>query len=471
MDLQTYLQAVRRRWRVILAAFLATVCAVALGTALADPVYRASTEMYISTVSAENPADLAQGSNFTQRQVATYADVVTTPLVLDPVIDDLGLDLTPAQLAEQITTQAPTGTVLIEISVTDQDPERAETIARAVGEQAVVTLTELDQVSADSLSPVKATIVSPAAVEAAPISPEPARNLALGAVLGLLIGYGAALLRETLDTSVRGEADVKLITDTTVIGGIAYDRDAGRHPLIVQADPHSGRAEAFRTLRTNLQFIDAADRPRSIVFTSSLPNEGKTTTTANLALTMAASGSSVCVIEGDLRRPRLLDYMGMEGSVGLTSVLIGEAEVEDVLQPFRDSLTILGCGPIPPNPSELLGSEAMVHLLHKLEQRFDYVVIDAPPLLPVTDAAVLSKVADGTIVVVGAKVINREHLSRALTMLENVDGHVLGLVMNRLPTSGADAYSYYRDGYRPEAQVKSRKGRKARAKARARSNA
>lgn len=126
-------------------------------------------------------------------------------------------------------------------------------------------------------------------------------------------------------------------------------------------------------------------------------------------------------IEGDLRRPKLLDYMGMEGSVGLTNVLIGEADVEDVLQPFGDSLMVLGCGPIPPNPSELLGSEAMTHLLHRLEQRFDYVVIDAPPLLPVTDAAVLSKVADGTIVVVGAKIVKREHLSRALTTLENVD--------------------------------------------------
>ncbi len=134
------------------------------------------------------------------------------------------------------------------------------------------------------------------------------------------------------------------------------------------------------------------------------------------------------------------------------------------MQPFGDSLMVLGCGPIPPNPSELLGSEAMSTLLHRLEQRFDYVVIDAPPLLPVTDAAVLSKVADGTIVVVGAKIVKREHLSRALTTLENVDAHVLGLVMNRLPVNRTDSYTYYRDGYRPETEEATRRGRKARTK-------
>lgn len=450
MDLTQYLRVVRRRWRTIMATFLGVLAITAVVTSVADRQYRATAQLYISTVSANNPADLAQGSNFTQRQVATYSDIVTSPLVLDPVVDRLGLDLTPQQLAGSITATAPSGTVLIDIAVTDQDPQRALDIADAVSDQLVATLETLDQVDTAQPSPVKATVVAPAAVSSAPVSPQPARNLALGAVLGLLLGFGVGLLRDLLDTSIRGEPDVKLVDEhRTVIGGIAYDKAAADKPLIVQEDPHSNRSEAFRTLRTNLQFVDVSHPPKVIVFTSSLPGEGKSTTTANLALTLANTGSRVCVIEGDLRRPKMLEYMGLESAVGLTNVLIGEAEVEDVMQPFGGtSMYVLGCGPIPPNPSELLGSEAMGSLLADLRGRFDYVVIDAPPLLPVTDAAVLSKLVDGTIVVVGVGIIKREHLSRALTALDNVGAHVLGIVMNRLPTRGADAYGYYYgDGY------------------------
>ncbi|WP_153392877.1 polysaccharide biosynthesis tyrosine autokinase [Ornithinicoccus halotolerans] len=457
MDLHSYLQVARRRWRTIVATFLAVLAVTALVTLLTDKQYQASSEMYVSTVSAEDPTDLAQGSSFTQRQVATYADVVTTPLVLDPVIEELGLDTTPRTLAERISTQVPADTVLITINVTDEDPQQAQAIAESVTRHFVETLRGLDQVSEDTASPVKATIVSPAEVGSTPVSPQPLRNLALGAVLGLLLGFGAALLRDLLDTSIKGEADAKDVTDHTVIGGIAFDKGAAERPLLVQDDPHSTRAEAFRTLRTNLQFVDVANKPKVIVFTSSLPGEGKSTTTANLALTLAATGSRVCIVEGDLRRPRLLQYMGLESSVGLTNVLIGEADVDDVLQPFGNSLWVLGCGPIPPNPSELLGSPTMAELLRNLGHRFDYVIIDAPPLLPVTDAAVLSKVADGAIVVVGAGIIHKEHLQRALTSLHNVGAHVLGLVMNRLPTRGADAYyAYYGESYAPQRQPESR---------------
>ena len=158
------------------------------------------------------------------------------------------------------------------------------------------------------------------------------------------------------------------------------DPDAVKRPLIVEVDPRSPRAEAFRSLRTNLQFIDAANHPRTLVVTSSLAGEGKSTMSANLALTMAQGGSRVCLVEADLRRPKVLDYLGLEGAVGLTDALIGRAEVFDVIQPYGGTnLWVLGAGPIPPNPSELLGSTAMRSILNHLTSRFDYVVIDSPP--------------------------------------------------------------------------------------------
>ncbi len=337
-----------------------------------------------------------------------------------------------------------------------------------MGKQFTTTVADLESVSDSSPSPVKVSIVSAPSTPTVPVSPRPVRNIALGLVLGLLVGFGLALLRDLLDTTVKGEADLPQVTDAPVVGGIPFETDAAKHPLVVQAVPHGLRAEGFRTLRTNLQFIDATTHPRSIVFTSSIAGEGKSTMAANLAMTMAAAGSRVCLIEADLRRPKLLDYLGLDGSVGLTDVLIGQIEVKAALQHFgKGDLWVLGSGPIPPNPSELLGSVLMQRALRELESRFDIVLIDAPPLLPVTDAAVLSTVAGGTVVVVGVGMVDRDHLTKALQSLESVKANLLGLVLNRIPTKGADAYHYY-EGY---ASQTPRERAKERAKDEARNGA
>jgi len=451
VELKDYIRIVRKRWLIILAVMLVVVAGAALATVLSPKVYEAQTRLFVSTSGGSDSGALLSGSNFTQQRVKSYADVITTPKVLDPVIATLGLHTTAAKLGDQITATVPLDTVLIEVAVSNTDPKVAAAVADAVGQQFTLTVADLESVSKGNSSPVKVSIVSAPTTPVTPISPKPTRNLALGVVLGLLLGLGLALLRDLLDTTIKGEKDCAEVTDATVLGAISFDSDAPKHPLIVQVDPHSPRAEAFRTLRTNLQFVDVANQARSMVFTSSLPGEGKTTTTANLAITMAASGARVCIVEGDLRRSRLLEYLGMEGSVGLTNVLIGQAALGDVLQQFGDtSLYILGSGSTPPNPSELLGSPTMIQTLRELESRFDFVIIDSPPLLPVTDAAVLSTIAGGTVVVVGAGLVNRDHLTKSLQSLNAVNGRVLGLVLNRLPAKGADSYYYYREGYAPQ---------------------
>jgi len=465
VELKDYIRVIRKRWQIIVAVTLVVVAGAALATALSPRVYQAQTRLFVSTAgSSSDSGALLSGSNFTQQRVKSYADVITTPNVLDPVIRTLRLNTTAAKLGAQITATVPLDTVLIEVAVTSEDPRVAAQVADAVGKQFTRTVADLESVTRGQSSPVKVTVVSAPTVPTTPISPKPTRNLALGVVLGLLLGLGLALLRDLLDTTIKVEKDCSEVTDLPVIGSIAFDPDATKNPLIVQADPHSPRAEAFRTLRTNLQFVDAANHPRSIVFTSSVPGEGKTTTTANLAITMAAGGARVCVVEGDLRRPRLLEYMGMDGSLGLTNVLIGQAELGDVLQQFTDSsVYVVGAGSVPPNPSELLGSAAMIETLRELESRFDVVIIDTPPLLPVTDAAVLSTIAGGTVVVIGAGRVDRDHLARSLQSLEAVKGRVLGLVLNLVPTKGTDAYYNYREGYAPGSS--SAQNMKARAKA------
>lgn len=462
MELQDYLNVVRKRWRTIALVALVVMALAAAYTIASTKVYSSTTQFFVSTAGGD-VSQLQQGNTFTQQRVKSYAQLIETPRVLDPVIADLGLDASAEKLAEQVTATVPLDTVLIDVEVTADSPQEAASIAVAIGESFPATVAEIEKVSNSQPSPVKITLVKPAEADSTPVSPRPTRNLALGLALGLLAGFGMALIRDLLDTSVRSSKDLEEVTDKTVIGSIAFDEDAASHPLVVQVDPRSHRAEAFRSIRTNLQFVDVADPPRSIVITSSLPGEGKTTTAANLAITLAETGSSVCVIEGDLRRPRLLDYLGYEGSVGLTDVLVGRAEVQDVLQPFtRKGLWILGAGALPPNPSELLGSPNMAGLVDRLTASFDYVIIDAPPLLPVTDAAVLTTVVDGAAVVVGAGVVAKEQLRLALASLESVNGHVLGIILNRVQQKAigsAESYSY---GYTSETERERAKARKLR---------
>ncbi|EWT06971.1 chromosome partitioning protein [Intrasporangium chromatireducens Q5-1] len=466
MELQDYLRVVRKRWRVIAFVTLLVLALSAAFTMMSTKIYASTTQFFVSTSVGDNVAALQQGNTFTQQRVKSYSQLLESPKVLDPVIEDLGLEVTPDTLASQVSSTVPLDTVILEVTVTETSPQQAAKIAASIDKVFPKTIEEIERVQSGEGSPVKVTVVKPADVNPTPISPRPSRNLALGLVLGLLLGFGVALLREVLDTTVKSQRDVTAVTHKTVIGGIAYDGDAPDHPLIVQVDPRSQRAEAFRVVRTNLQFIDVANPPKSIVVTSSLPGEGKSTTTANLALSIAETGAKVCVIEGNLRRPRLLDYLGFEGSVGLTDVLIGRLDVEDVLQPFgRTTLSVMGAGPIPPNPSELLGSANMERLIEALSARFDYILIDAPPLLPVTDAAVLSTVVDGALVIVGAGVVAKDELKHAIDSLDAVNGQVLGLILNRVrEKDGSGAYGSYRYEYVQESERQRAKERRGRSK-------
>lgn len=463
MELQDYLNVLRKRWRIIAFVTLLVIALAAVFTLMTAKVYASTTQFFVTTSGSDNVAALQQGNTFTQQRVKSYSQLLQTPKMLDPVIKDLGLDTTADQLAKQVSSTIPLDTVILEVTVTDKSPEQAAKIAASIDKIFPKTIEQIEQLKSGDASPVKVTVVKEADVETAPISPKPARNLALGAVLGLLAGFGIALLRDFMDTRIKSQRDVEGVTDKSVLGGVAFDPDAPSHPLIVHVDPRAQRSEAIRVIRTNLQFVDVSNPPKSIVLTSSVPGEGKSTTAANLALSLAETGATVCVIEGDLRRPRLLEYLGFEGSVGLTDVLVGRFELDDVLQPFADtSLMILGAGGIPPNPSELLGSANMERLIDVLSDRFDYVLIDAPPLLPVTDAAVLSTMVDGALVIVGADIVDKGELKHAVESLEAVNGRVLGLILNRLQGRDGGGYGTYRYEYVQESERQRAKQRKSR---------
>jgi capsular exopolysaccharide synthesis family protein len=449
VELRDYIHILRKSWVLILVLALVGVGAAATFSILQTPKYSATAKVFVSTQSSGTTSELQQGASFTVQRVKTYSDLVGTSVVLLPVIASLDLGIPAGDLAKQITASAPLDTSIIDITVVDTDPVRAADIANATSQSLTAVVQDFETSQAtDSISPVKLTRAQEASVPSVPVSPNVPLNIVLGALVGLALGVGIAVLRETLETRIRNEHDVEQITDVAILGGIVFDPKAQERPLIVHVDPRSPRAESFRTLRTNLQYLDVGRADRSFVITSSIESEGKSTTGANLAIALADTGARVLLVDADLRRPKIADYMGLEGAVGLTDVLIGRAELKDVIQPWgRNKLYVLPAGHVPPNPSELLGSGRMVHYIAEFNTAFDVVIYDAPPLLPVTDAAILAKGVGGAIIIVAAGRTHKNQLKGAISALDNVGAPVSGLVLTMLPTKGPDAYGYGRYGY------------------------
>lgn len=456
MELRDYIRILHKSWALIVAITLAGMGLGALATIFATPQYQSSTQLYVSVRSeGSQTGELVQGSTFARQIVASYVDVVRTGVVLDPVIEELNLQVSSGELAEFVTASSPLNTVLINISATSSDAQQAADIANAVGESFKdVVQTKLEATNASGQSPVQLTTTQAASVAQVPTSPNPKLNLALGLLVGLALGVGVAILRSVLDTRIHSLHDIEQITEKPLLGGIAFDPDTKTRPLIVHADPRNPRAESFRSLRTNLQFLNVGEGSRSFVITSAGPSEGKSTTSANLAISLAETGARVVLIEGDLRLPKVSEYMGVETGAGLTDVLIGKADLADVMHRWgRGQLYVLPAGRIPPNPSELLGSAAMDRVLAKLNDGFDYVLIDAPPVLLVTDAAVVGKKTSGVIMVVASSRTTKQGFGAAVRTLETAGTNILGVIVTMLPTKGPDSYGYGSYGYGHELEA------------------
>jgi receptor protein-tyrosine kinase len=470
VELQDYLRIVRRRWlSIVLCTAVAVLSAAAL-TSQMTPQYQSSAQLFISSSSSNDSGDAYQGSLFSAQRVASYADLVTGKELAQRVADDLDLDTPAADLAEKVTAEAVPETVLLGISVSDPDPQEAQRLAQAFSVQLADLVAELETPPGEANPVLKATIVDSASLPRDPVSPQPLRNLALAAVLGLLLGLGIAVMRELLDTSIKSTDDIAEATDAAVMAGIAFDPATAKTPLVSALGSHEPRVEAFRVLRTNLQFVDVDNANKAFVVTSSLPAEGKSTTAVNTAITLAQTGQKVLLVDGDLRRPQVAKLLGLDDAVGLTTALVGRVSPDEALQRHETGMDVLTSGAIPPNPAELLQSHAMAELLTELRGRYDVIVIDAPPLLPVTDAALIAAQTDGALLVVRHGRTTKDQLQGAVERLAGVNAHALGVVFNMLPRKGGhDGYGY---GYGyapqpPETTEKTPVAAKARAGARA----
>ncbi len=445
MDLHDYVRILRRNLVLIISLAMIGIAGGALVALTTPASYTSSTQLYVAVGSnAGTTSEMTQGTNFARQAVTTYVSVIPSSIVLDPVIEQLDLAESAEELARRVSASAALNTVIIDVTVTDPSPGQAARIANAIGESfTAVVAQQLEAPTGDRPSPVRIETLQPAQVPLSPSAPNMRLSLALGGLLGLAAGVGIAVLREVLDTRIRTVKDVEEITGAPTLGGIALDPEAKTRPLVVAAAARDPRAEAYRSLRTNVQFLALGGGPAAYVVTSAGPSEGKSTTSANLAIAFAETGARVALLDGDLRKPKVADYFGIEGGLGLADVLVGRVAASDVIQRWgRGTLFLLPSGTVPPNPAELLGSRAMATLMRELKAAFDVIIIDAPPTLLVTDAAVVSRYTNGAIVVAAAGSTTKPRLASAVKNVEAVGSKVLGTVVTMVPTAGADKTAY-----------------------------
>jgi capsular exopolysaccharide synthesis family protein len=299
-------------------------------------------------------------------------------------------------------------------------------------------------------------LVTPAQTPVSPSSPKPVQDGLLGLAAGLALGLGAAFLRDSFDDKLASKEAAEHAGGAPVLAMTpmvpAWRRD--QRVVVVVTDPTSPAAESYRSLRTSLQFARQEGQFRTIVVTSPGVSEGKTATLANLGVVFAQAGERVVLVSCDLRRPRIGAFFDLDEGDGLTSVLLGQRTLQQVLLPVsgHDHLTLLPAGPIPPNPAELLDSTRAGEVFASLRERFDLVLIDSPPVLPVTDAAILSRHADATLMLAAAGQTRRGDLRRAVEKLDQVGATILGLVLNKVSKQTGRSYGYgygYSYEYKP----------------------
>ena len=442
MSLRALLLVVRKhRLLVILPLVLGLAGAVAY-LQVTPRTYQSTAKLFVSTTGSTNVSDLNAGNLLAQQVVTSYATLASTDSVLDGVASDLHLRGSRDALSQQVTASVEESTSVIDITVADGSAARAASIANAVARRLSSVVAALSPTADNRALPIRIAQVQTARAEPKPVSPNVPIDVAAGLMLGLVAGLLAAALREVVDTRVRTATEIEGASGRPTLAEIPFERALQRRPLMADGVPGAGAADAFRSLRTNLRFLDQSGRVRALV-SSALPGEGKSTVTANLAVALATAGRRVVVVDADLHRPRLGAYFGLDDGTGLTDVLIGEIDwVAAVQSAHGGLLDVIPAGALPPNPADLLQSSAMVRLVDNLSDRYDVVLVDAPPLLAVADTSALSALVGQVLLVCSVRKLRRPELMRSLAVIDHAGGTVLGTVVSMVRPSRRESEAY-----------------------------
>lgn len=497
---------VRRKWIVATAVSMA-LCASVLMSALQEPIYEGEAQMLLEPRSGNAVFQQSQelAVQNLDRAIQTEIQVLEGQLVRTRVRDDLGL----GSLPPEVNATAIGSTDVVSVRVRSADPAVARTLADAyvtaytstrrehavddllsAGRELEVKISELQgqvdgidasiaaepqreraamasalaaqrqalinqeatfkerlaQLQVDAaLTTGGASVVRSAETPDEPVVPNPFRDVALAAAIGLVLGLAAAFLIDHLDDSLRAATDLEELGGPPVLAAVPVEPPPDHRPIAI-SEPHAFAVEIFRGLRTNIQFLGLDAPLRIIQVTSGLPGEGKTTTASNLAVVLVQAGHRVVLVDADLRKPQLHETFAVPATPGLIEILLGEL-IELVINHLDHGLDLVTAGGVPPNPSEMLSSTRIATLLSDLAERFDYVIVDSAPILPVTDSIALSRAVDGVLVVAQAGRTSRRHVAETLVRLERVGAPVLGLILNQATTRRGDT-GVYGYGYR-----------------------
>lgn len=429
METAQYLRALGRSWFIVIIALVA-------GGAGGYYVYHHATPLYRSAVRlavAGNGGDETTSRVLATQRAESIAQVANTPPAEQAAATAAGYPgITPG-----VSAVSSTDSPFINLTVEDTNPRRAQAIANSF---AGVLPRVLVQVLGPTDTPVKVTNLAPASLPAAPFSPKRSKDVGLGLAAGLILGIFIALLREVFNRTVRDSDELERLSGLVVLGTVP--RDLPKRLLPAVTDPRSARAEAYRQVRTTLLNVQPGGL-RTIAVTSASLGEGKTSVATNVAAVFSRGGHRVALIDADLRRPRVAAFFGLSPQFGLTEVLSGVATLDQALNVLDDGrLGIVTSGRIPANPSEALGSLGMERVIEQLSEDYEYVIIDTPPVLPVTDASVLAPKVDGVVLVTRMEHTTRDRVKRALASLERVNASVLGVVPNQAGKGTDRDYRY-----------------------------
>lgn len=521
MELRRYWAVIWKwLWLIAIGVVIAGVVAYLVSSGM-EPTYRATATVVVQDTTSPIP-----GYDYSQPAVVAHAELIRKESVMEAVVTALDLSYSTAQLRGKIGTHTSTNSPLIKVSADDSDPAVAQEIANAVvwvyiqqnresmqaaaqeflaqvqteinqtsdrideliSKQASVGLSveeteelktlqnDLDSLKtqrtlwntelAQAMAAGGVSVGESATLPGSPYSPKTLQNVILACILGVVVTTGGVFLKEYLDRSVKTAEDVSVLTGLSTLGAIPKfktnkDEKGG---LITEAHPRSSISEAFRMLRTNLQFATLDKPAQTVMVAAPGPAEGKSSVLANLAVTLAQSGKKVVVVDTDLRRSTLHGLFGMPNDVGFSNLLLAQnPDVPGYLHSNKvEGVKVLAAGPSPSNPADLLGSSRMSYLIDKLKKEADVVLFDSPPVLAVADATILAPKVDGVILVVNAGTTRPEALSETKEMLLKGNANILGVVLNRVDKEGSGAYYYhYRSSeYYGEGKTGERGGKK-----------
>lgn len=451
---------VARQWWILLTATL--LCGVlSLGLSLLqEPVYRSEATLYVTVDSTVSTPNAYQDALASQQRVLSYGQLATSDVVIDAALQASGLDLSRDEAKAAIRATSTPDTVLLNISAESTSSDVSNKLADSVARSITAYVAELEAPAAGGAPLAKATIISPASGSADRVSPRPVRDAMLGLLAGFLLGLAIIFVRDRLDRTVHGPDDLAGIVPAPVIGMVPGDPTLSGTGIVDFGSGGSVIAEAYRRIRTNLAFAAIDSSTRRLMVTSASVGEGKTTTAINVAASLAEYGYRVVLVDADLRRPTVAKRLSLNGSVGLTDYLLGAGSLEDLVQPGGiERLHVLATGQLPPNPAEMLGSNRSRQLFDELASAYDYVVVDTPPILPVSDGAVVSQWVPNALLVVRADLTKRPEVAAAWQQWSATNASVLGVVVNDASErAGAYKYTYYGDS---EARSGSLVGRSA----------